>query len=288
MESFPLLQSATRKWLQAIALSLFLGVAIVIAMPWKQLFRLALANDQYSHILVVPFVTVAFIASDRRTVFNEMNSYTIGIVPAALALFLMLRFSKSIAGEYYLFFTTFCSVVFIITTFLLCFGRIAFARALFPLCFLLLMVPVPDLWIKPIIRLLQEGSAALTAILFRIIHLPALRQGLSFSLPGFDIQIAEQCSGIRSSIALCICSSVLGRLLLRTIWRRIALVLLTVPLVILKNALRIVTIASLGVYVNQGFLHGSLHHYSGLPFSLVELAMILPLLMRWRRVESQT
>jgi exosortase len=149
------------------------------------------------------------------------------------------------------------------------------------------MIPVPAPLMKPVILALQEGSAALSAVLFKLEHVPAFRTGLTFSLPGFDIEIAPQCSGIRSSIALCIASTLAGHLFLRTGWRQLLLVLITVPLVVFKNAVRIVTISTLGVYVSRDFLYGTLHHYSGLPFSLVELAILMPLVVRWHRSEPR-
>src|SRR5581483_3010493 len=114
-----------------------------------------------------------------------------------------------------------------------------------------------------------------------------LRQGVRFALPGFDIEVAEQCSGIRSCVALCMASIVVSHCLLRTWWRKISLISLTIPVAIFKNALRIVTISSLGVYVSPEFLQGALHRYSGIPFSLIEVVILGPILIRWRRLDAR-
>jgi hypothetical protein len=37
---------------------------------------------------------------------------------------------------------------------------------------------------------------------FKLFGVPVFRQGFRFSLPGVEIEIAKECSGIRSSVAL--------------------------------------------------------------------------------------
>lgn len=259
--------------------------------PWIPLFRLALQNDEYTHILFVPFIAMALIYADRRHIFAEARYCGIPLIVLIVGMLFFCENRRSLSSSpsdgLRLSILTLAGLGFLLADFMLCFGTRALRRALFPLLFLLLIVPVPKPMMEPLIRLLQEGSAAFSAILFKLIRLPAFRQDLVFSLPGFDIKIAEQCSGIRSSIALCITSLLAGRLALRAFGRRLSLVMLTVPLVIFKNAVRIVTISTLGVYVSRDFLYGKLHHYSGIPFSILELAIMIPLLIKWRRDELQ-
>jgi exosortase/archaeosortase family protein len=78
-----------------------------------------------------------------------------------------------------------------------------------------------------------------------------------------------------------------GHLFLQSNWRKAMFSLLTVPVVIFKNAVRIVTISCLGIYVDPGFLHGRLHRYGGLPFSLLSLAILAPLLFALQKKDSQ-
>jgi exosortase/archaeosortase family protein len=68
-------------------------------------------------------------------------------------------------------------------------------------------------------------------------------------------------------------------------WRRTLFSVFTIPVVIFKNAVRIVTISCLGVYVDPRFLHGKLHQYGGIPFSFVSLAILVPLLLALQRGE---
>ncbi len=172
-----------------------------------------------------------------------------------------------------------------IAAFVFCYGTQSFQAALFPLLFLLLMIPIPTVLLDQVIFVLQKGSAIATYGLFKLMGMPVLWQGFKFSLPGVDIEIAKECSGIRSSLALFITGTLAAHFFLQTHWKKVALVLLTFPIAILKNAARIVTISSLGVYVDQGYLTGRLHHKGGFVFSILALAMFVPSLFLLQRSE---
>jgi exosortase len=174
-----------------------------------------------------------------------------------------------------------------IGVFVLCYGTRSCSAATFPLLFLLLIAPIPAVVLDKIVLVLQKGSAQMTYALFKLLGVPVLWQGFKFSLPGVEIVIAEECSGIRSSVAFFITSILAGYMFLQSSWRKVCLSFFTVPIVIFKNAVRIVTISWLGVYVDQGFLHGRLHQYGGLPFSLLSLAILAPLLLVLQKSETK-
>jgi exosortase len=149
------------------------------------------------------------------------------------------------------------------------------------------LVPWPPFLLDKIVGALQHGSAATTYALFKMAHVPILRHDLQFSLPRVDIEIAAQCSGVRSSISLFLAGILSGHIFLQSNWRRICLSLCTIPVVIFKNALRIVTIALLGSYVNTGFLHGNLHRFGGLVFSLVALMILMAIILFLHGTEAR-
>jgi exosortase len=266
-------------------------LALLIFLPWRRLLTISLSDDRYSHIAVIPLISLSLIWMDRQEIFSRMRYCTQAITLLAAIGALTIYAARNVGSSSdpsNVSFWTFCGVALVICGFLLSFGVEALRQASFPLLFLFLMMPVPGHLMSSLVQMLQDGSAFFSGVLFRLIQLPTLRHNLTFSLPGFDIDIAEQCSGIRSSIVLFIASILIGHLFLRSIWRKLLLVALTIPLVIFKNAVRIVTISSLGVYVNPGFLHGALHRYSGLPFSMVEVIVIVPLVIRWHTLESRS
>lgn len=182
----------------------------------------------------------------------------------------------------------FALVALWVGAFVCSYGTRTARRAMFPLFFLLLMVPVPAAILSHVVVVLQAGSAEVSYRLFRLAGVPVLRDGIyQFSLPGVTIVVAEECSGIRSNLSLFISSLAAGYVLLRSRWSRTVFSLMTIPVAIFKNAVRIVTISLLGVYVDPGFLHGRLHRQGGLPFSALALVLLAPLLIALIRIERR-
>jgi exosortase len=169
--------------------------------------------------------------------------------------------------------------------FVLCYGARSFKAALFPFCCLFLMIPIPPAWMDGITVALQHGSADVSYALLRLIGIPVFRQGMMFSLPGLDIQVAPECSGIRACLVFVMMAILMSRVYLRSNWRRWALVIMTIPIAIFKNAVRIVILSSLSVYVNRTVLDSPLHHSGGPVFALIGLALFVPLLYALQKSE---
>jgi len=155
------------------------------------------------------------------------------------------------------------------------YGPQAFKALLFPLLLLFLMVPLPHPAIGKIVEGLQVASMYATSTLFKVAGVPVLANGFIISLPGFDIEIAKECSGIRSSIVLVVTALVVQHFCLRAGWTKAVFVLAVVPLAIAKNAVRIFTLSMLAMKVDPGFLKGSLHHEGGIAFYLLALGGLL-------------
>ncbi len=80
----------------------------------------------------------------------------------------------------------------------------------FPLGFLLLLVPFPVFFRSWVETLLQHSSAAAAFVFFKVIGTPVYHEGLSFLLPGITLEVAPECSGIHSTLALFITSLLAG------------------------------------------------------------------------------
>jgi len=159
--------------------------------------------------------------------------------------------------------------------------------ARFPLLFLFFMIPIPEVILGPIVRFLQAGSAEVSYWVIRSVGVPIFRDGFLFTLPGLTIEVAEQCSGIRSGISLFLVGILAGHIFLKSGWRKLALAAAVVPITIAKNGLRIVMLSLLGAYVDRQVLSGPLHKAGGIPFFGVALVMLAIVLWALRRGESR-
>lgn len=114
-----------------------------------------------------------------------------------------------------------------------------------------------------------------------------MRQGQMFMLPGLTIEVAQECSGIRSSIVLFITAVLAANMILHSGWRRITLVLAVIPLGILRNGMRIYLISVLTVHVDPGIIDSALHHRGGPIFFGMSLVPFLALLWLLRKGDKR-
>jgi len=252
------------------------------------LAQLALVNPTVSHVVGVPFVALVLIYSDRDIIFNGARpeplvggslaltglalsflSYKALNVPAAPLMVAMLGVALAWVGG-----------------FVMMYGLASARAALFPLGFLLFMIPIPTVVMDGATQFLKNGSSEAVAGLFTLTGTPFHREGFVFSLPSFVIEIADECSGIRSSIALLLTGLLAGHQFLRKPWTKIVLVLMILPIAVIKNAIRIVALSLLAMHVDQSFLTGQLHHEGGFVFFLLALGLLAPLFVLLKRSEG--
>ena len=183
----------------------------------------------------------------------------------------------------------FSFVTFLIGIVCFSFGR-AWLRALaFPLLFLYFILPMPVMIRDLFDFVLQRASASTLLGLLKLTGTPVFRDGMNFSLPGLTIEVAKECSGIRSSLVLLITSLVAGDMFLRSHWRRTILALLFFPIGALRNAVRILAVSLLTIHVDRTIIEGPLHRRGGPPFfvlSLIPLFLILAILRRSEHTSS--
>jgi exosortase len=265
---------------------------ILFREPLSNLLSLSFHDERYSYIALIPFVSLFLVYLDRKQKFLQPQYWPSAGLPLVLmgtAVYYIVNERTSFLSQGdHLSLSTFAIVLVWIGGFALCYGPRTFSASVFPLSLLLLTIPLPTGTLQAAVIFLQKGSTEMADELFKLIGLPAFRQGFTFSLPGVDIKIAEECSGIRSSIALLLASLLAGHIFLQSGWRRVALVLFTIPLVIFKNAVRIVTIAWLAIYVNRGFFSGKLHHQGGLAFTVPDFAILVAFLLVLRQSETRS
>jgi exosortase len=267
--------------------------AISLVIWWAPLassFALALGDDQYTHILLILPISVALIFLDWKS--PEPSSRpavrfgSVLLVIAASVTFYVRWRGVALSSDERLSVNMLALVVWWIAAFLVCFGIGAFRRALFPLCFLFGMVPLPYFVLNPVVSLLQQGSAAAAHFLFVVARVPVEQDGLLVHIPGLTVEVARECSSIRSSSMLLVTTMVLAQLLLRSPWRKAFVIAVAIPLSVVKNGLRIFVIAMLATRVDPSFLTGRLHHKGGIIFFLIALAAVFLLLWLMRRSEE--
>jgi len=286
-----------------IAYQRILGFAFLCAIPiliaWgaiRQVVSLALTNDTYTHIPLIPVVTGFLIYINRKAIRSRISTRwqpgVLSLAPGFAAVIAARLGTAHLNASQDLSLATLGVVLVWIGAFAAFFGYASFRAARFPLLFLLFTVPIPEPMLSHTIHFLQVWSAQSAAALFSLFGIPYLQNDLVFNLPGVAIRVAEECSGIRSTLALLIMTVLAAHMFLKATWKQVLVCLLAVPLSIAKNGLRIATLSALAIYVNPGFLYGKLHQYGGMFFfaaAFLPLALLFVILERGdsKRVESK-
>lgn len=114
----------------------------------------------------------------------------------------------------------------------------------FPFVLLVFCVPVGDL-ADPLTVPLRQFSTDVTAVVARYaLGIPVLQEGVQLLDPKgqYHYEVAAACSGINSLVTLLVLTSVYGFVSFQTTWKRLVMVALALPLAVVGNVLRLVSI----------------------------------------------
>jgi len=275
-----------------VFLSVLIAASLVIF--WRQIadvFQLAWHVDEYTHILLILPVSLTLIYLQRGKL--RRNATYVPVAGSVLGVF---SIASGVAAKMHLYpfsegaslaLAIFTLVAFWMACIVGCYGWAVFRSLLFPFLFLFLLIPLPASLLDKAVSFLQTASTDATFALFNLTGLPVIRNGYLLTLPNLSIEVARECSGIRSSIMLLITGLILAHLFLRSLWSKVVFVLIIVPLSVAKNAIRIFTLSMLAMYVDPGFLYGRLHHEGGIVFFLIALGGLLLSLWILQRAETR-
>src|SRR5438046_3106998 len=276
----------TQKWRCWTSVCFVIALLVVFARPLLMLISYVAASQLHSYVLLVPFVS-AYLLYLRRDQLPRNHTTDLPFTLVSLAAGLGLA-----AFTYSLEFTgrapaTNGRIVLLTLSFLCCLvaagffflGRDWMKAAAFPLAYLIFMVPMPDAMADALEMASKTAAAEVANVLFHLSGTPFLREGPIFQLPNITIEVAQECSGIRSSWVLFMTSILAANLFLKTPWRRFALIAFVLPLAILRNGFRILVIGLLCVNVGPEMIHSLIHRRGGPVF--FTLSLIPFLLVLW-------
>ena len=221
-------------------------------------------------------------AAHRTSIAGPATVGAIGI--AALAARIAWRGSLSVNDELALMALAFVS--FVAASGFLFLGSKWMAARAFPAASLIFMVPLPDAAVNWLENASARASADAAALYFDAAGTPLVRYGTVFELRGIMLQVAQECSGIRSSWVLLMAGLLASHLFLRTRWRRIVLVAFVIPLGILRNGFRIFVLGLLCVHIGPHMIDSNIYHKGGPLFFALSLVPLF-LLLWWLRRQEQ-
>jgi exosortase len=230
---------------------LYGGVMTGLAREWT-------SSPDSSYGLILFIVAVAIVWQRRALVAQAAD----GHAPAfGGALVLLIGLGVYLVGSFGadLFLTRVSFVAVLTGALWLLAGSHATRLLAAPLVFLLMAVPLPSLLVNAITLPLQFVASHIAEWTLTLASVPVYRDGNLLTLPSATLEVAEACSGLRSIVSLGAIGALLAWASERSPWRRAAIVMLTLPIAIVMNGLRIaatgIACETWGAHVASGGWH---------------------------------
>jgi EpsI family protein len=150
------------------------------------------------------------------------------------------------------------------------------ARAIaFPLSYLLTSIPLPVFLYSSLSSQLQLWSSALGVGCLQLVGVTAFREGNVIDLGPVQLQVVEACSGIRYLLPLTSLALLCAYLFKDRMWKRVVIVLSSIPISILVNGFRIGMIGVLIEWYGRDAAEGFYHLFEGGVLFMASLGLLI-------------
>lgn len=269
-----------RIWLAAIMLAAVAVYAGTLRFLWGRW----IADTQYSIAFLVPFITGYFTYKkwpEVRMLKPVSSNWGLALIACALGMHLGGGL-LDVSGPSGL------SILLCILGGILYFRGAATIKTLaFPLAYLLFLLPIPGGILDMVGFPLQLWASGSTAFLLRTFGMEVERSGVNLSVPGYNFQVAQACSGLSSLVALIGVTAVFAYISGLPNRYRWALFLLALPIALAANVIRITTIALVG-YTWGPDIAGNIYHDMSSPILFIAAICLLFALRRIFEWSSQS
>jgi exosortase len=240
--------------LLVLSLAAFIPVYPMLVWTW-------LNHSDNSHGILVPLVSAYFIWQKKKELqLSEISNFNWGGVILAISMGLyLLSYAGGVAVV-----SRAMIVSSLVGLVMFTLGKEIFSLLAFPLLYLFFMVPVPDSILGLVALPLQLFATKVSTFLIHAVSIPAYREGNMLYFAQTHLEVAEACSGIRSIMSFGMLSFIFAYMMDRVWWKRIFIVLSTIPLALIANIVRVTGTGILAHFYGAKFALGFLHEFSGL------------------------
>ena len=155
-------------------------------------------------------------------------------------------------------------------------GLPAFQAMLFPLFFMIFMIPLPGFFLDAVTMPMKMAVSYVAENVLFWFGYPIARTGVILQIGQYQLLVADACAGMHTLVSL----EALGLLYLNlvkhnSIFRNITLAALIVPISFTANVIRVIVLTLITYYlgdaVGQGFVHG----FAGMVLFIIALTLII-------------
>ena len=263
----------------ASKLSLACSAALVIALlgylyadSLVFLFGSWIGSEDYSHGMFVPLISLFLIWQARHCIAEAGagNSWWgLAVIVAGLVLYWVGELATLYVLQH-------VSLWIVIVGLVIASIGVCGARTIaFPLSYLLTSIPLPVFLYASLSSQLQLWSSALGVGCLQLVGVTAFRDGNVIDLGPLQLQVVEACSGIRYLLPLASLALLCAYLFKDRMWKRVVLVLSSIPISIVVNGFRIGMIGILVEWYGQGAAEGFSHLFEGWLLFMASLGLLI-------------
>lgn len=259
------------KYQIGLLIILFFGIAGVYAGIFQHLYSDWMNDPNYSHGLLVPLISAYFIWQKK----DELSS--LPVKPAnsglLLILFAVAILIAGVAAQEY--FSKRASFVFLLAGIVLFqFGWQWMKSLALPIGFLFFMIPLPYIIYDAMAFPLKLFVAKFSVISLKLMGVIVWREGNIIMFPQTVLEVADACSGLRSLMSLLALGVALAVFTQKKKSAMVFLVLLTIPIAILTNMIRVIGTGFLAQYYGAAAAEGFFHEFAGMGVFLLAMVML--------------
>lgn len=245
-----------------------------------QLYRQRWESIDYTHAYFILPISLycAWRVTKKGDVSLWQGPVSAGDTPPASLALVLLGLLMFIFGWKldYLFITTLSLIPLLYGIIIYLYGTKMAKVLSFPILYLLLMVPPPLGILDAITIPMRHGVSVAAVGILKLLHYPIHREGLMIYLGGHEIFMGAPCSGFRSLITMFSLGVVYVYVIKGTLWKKLILVAAIIPLALLGNLIRVITLCLLTFYAGEKVAQGFFHYFSG---GVIFVIMIIGLLV---------
>ncbi|MFN3467575.1 MAG: exosortase/archaeosortase family protein [Candidatus Brocadiales bacterium] len=244
------------------------------------------ADSYYSHGFVVPFISAYLVWKKRNYINGESQVDSRGTVVGLALLFSGI----GLHGAGLVFKISFISglslLPLLLGMVLYIYGWQAGRRLLFPILFLLAMIPLPLSLIADLSLKLKLFAAEVAVRVVSFIGIAVLREGSSIHFSDSFLVVGDVCSGLRSLIALLAFGALFAYVSGLSTPLRAILFIASVPIALVANSVRIIVLCLIAKQWGSEVATGRVHDATGILIFIVAFILFFSLERRLHALEQ--
>lgn len=253
-------------------LFLALGVILLFCPMYIKLFSYGWKNANYDHGVFIMPISLFLIYQKRAVLQSDLTLKMSGVF-GLMASFLIYLYSFY---NDFLFLQVISFIGLVSSLAFLNLKSVSFKEIVFPLAYLIFMVPPPRLLIDSLTIPLKEISAYGGYLLLKLFQIPARVEGMILDVAGNQLFITDACSGYRSMVTLLALGAVYAYSQKLETSKKWLIFLMVIPFGIIGNILRIAFTGFISLKFGLKYAEGFFHETSSVVvFAVTVLGLMI-------------